>query len=106
MTTTTPSSKLRSAIETARSRAMETLAALEQAKAESEQRLRETGQADHLKRVTGKSSIENAITATQRMIGLLDRQAVEPARVATSAPVVTIDPRAAMSQSGRLARIS
>lgn len=106
MTTTTPSSKLRSAIEAARSKAAETLAALERAKAESEQRLSETGQADHLKRVTGTSSIENAIASTQRMIGLLDRQAAEPSQVAASAPVVTIDPRAAISQSGRMARIS
>ncbi len=106
MTTTAPSSTLRSAIEAARARALETLAALEKAKAESEQRLREAGQADHLKRVTGRSSIENAIAATQRMIGVLDRQAAEQPRVAASAPVVTIDPRAAMSQSGRLARLS
>ncbi len=106
MTTTTHSSKLRTAIEAARSSAAETLKALEQAKAESEQRLSETGQADHLKRVTGKSSIENAIAATQRMIGVLDRQAAEQPRVAASAPVITIDPRAAMSQSGRLVRLS
>ena len=43
------------------------------AKAESEKRLGELRQVDPLKRVTGRSSMDNAIVSTQRMIETLNR---------------------------------
>ncbi len=50
-----------------------TLAALLDAKRQSEQRLGELKRSDSWQSVTGKSSLDNAITKTQRMIETLDR---------------------------------
>lgn len=43
------------------------------AKAQSERHLADLHQADAMKRLTGRSSIENAIASAQRMIETLDR---------------------------------
>lgn len=43
------------------------------AKAESEKRLGELRQTDALKKVTGRSAMDNAIVSTQRMIETLNR---------------------------------
>lgn len=53
------------------------LRSLQDARTESERRMRELKQADMLKKVTGKSAIENAIASTQRMIDTLNRAIVQ-----------------------------
>jgi flavin-binding protein dodecin len=106
--TTTLNHSNQHAISAARARAEETLRVLKQSQTDSEQRLAEAGQPDHLKRVTGKSAFDNAIVATQRVIDTLDRQAAKAAHQHENdaLPVVTIDPRAAVSQPSRFARVS
>lgn len=102
MTAMTRGTDQHAAIDAARSRATALLRLLEQARDESEQRLAEAGQPDHLKRVTGSSSIENAITATRRMIETIDRRTAERGPT----PVVTSNTRDAVSRMPRLARVS
>ncbi len=111
MTTFVGTSEKHAAIAEARSRAEQTLQQLRSARDESERRLSESGQPDHLKRVTGKSALENAIAAAQHVIDTLDRQAsIESARsTGVAAPevrVVTIDPPPAVSRHDRFARVS
>jgi hypothetical protein len=50
------------------------------AKAESERRLGELRQADALKKVTGRSAMDNAIVSTQRMIETLNRSITQLGR--------------------------
>lgn len=83
----------REAIETARERAHATLAALEREKAESERRLASTGAIDLMARVTGRSSIDNAIAATRRMMESLDRQLSASGRSGPRRAVVTVRER-------------
>jgi hypothetical protein len=65
----------------ARQQAVELLKQLQQSLAECEAQLKAEQRVDHLKLVTGKSSLETAIAQTQRMIEALDR-ALEEARQA------------------------
>jgi hypothetical protein len=57
----------------ARDEAETLLRSLTEAKAESEKRLADFRQRDPLKAVTGRSSIDNAIASTQRMLATFDR---------------------------------
>jgi hypothetical protein len=50
------------------------LRALTEAQAQSEAFLSQSGQRDHLRVVTGRSSLDNAIASTRRMIETLTRQ--------------------------------
>ena len=50
------------------------------AKAESERRLLELRQVDALKKVTGRSAMDNAISSTQRMIETLNRSIAQLGR--------------------------
>jgi hypothetical protein len=50
------------------------LRALTEAQTQSEAFLAQSGQRDHLRVVTGKSSLDNAIASTKRMIETLNRQ--------------------------------
>jgi len=58
------------------------LAGLLEAKSASERRLAEDHRPDPLKQVTGRSSLDNAIDATRRMIEALDRNLAEVQREA------------------------
>lgn len=58
---------------TARDEARSFLRALEDAKVRSEKHLAEIGQPDHLKAVTGRSAMDNAIASTRRLIETYDR---------------------------------
>ncbi|MFG0260413.1 MAG: hypothetical protein ACF8LK_08690 [Phycisphaerales bacterium JB041] len=111
MTTFACTTENHAAIAEARSRAERTLAQLRTARDESERRLSESGQPDHLKRVTGKSALENAIAAAQHVIDALDRQAAiessRPSRAESpEVRVVTIDGSSAVSRQNRFARVS
>ncbi|MEA5557650.1 hypothetical protein VB690_14605 [Nodularia spumigena CH309] len=57
----------------ARDEAKAFLKALEEAKSQSERHLVEIGQPDHLKLVTGRSAMDNAILSTKRLIETYDR---------------------------------
>jgi len=57
----------------ARQQAEALLKGLVEAKSLSERRLAELRLTDHLKHVTGRSSLDNAIASTRRMIDTLDR---------------------------------
>ncbi|MBX3364927.1 MAG: hypothetical protein KF866_09195 [Phycisphaeraceae bacterium] len=57
----------------ARDKAEALLRGLLDAKARSEKHLAESGQTDPLKKVTGRSAMDNAIASTQRMIDSLNR---------------------------------
>ena len=59
----------------ARERALQLLESLKEAKARSEENLAELGHTDAIKRVTGRSAMENAIASAQRMVDALDRAA-------------------------------
>lgn len=50
------------------------LRALIEAQAQSEAFLSQSGQRDHLRVVTGKSSLDNAVASTKRMVETLTRQ--------------------------------
>lgn len=65
----------------ARQEAEALLRALVQIRGETERRLRETGQVDAMRSVTGRSSIDNAIASTERMIQTFDRLIDEAQRV-------------------------
>ncbi|MFG0242128.1 MAG: hypothetical protein ACF8R9_04995 [Phycisphaerales bacterium JB054] len=111
MTTFACTSEKHAAIAEARSRAEQTLQQLRAARDESERRLSESGQPDHLKRVTGRSALENAIAAAQHVIDTLDRQAsIESASSSRGerpeVRVVTMDPPAPVSRQSRFARVS
>ena len=62
---------------TARDEAKTFLRALEEAKTCSERHLAEIGQPDHLKVVTGRSAMDNAIASTRRLIETYDRVLAE-----------------------------
>ncbi len=57
----------------ARAKAQRLLDGLIAAKSASERRLADLRQTDLLSRVTGRSSIDNAIESTRRMIEMIDR---------------------------------
>ena len=57
----------------ARERAVELLKTLREARENSERRMAEQNQSDALKKVTGRSAMDNAIESTQRMIDSLER---------------------------------
>ena len=80
MTTLTAEGNIVDRTRLARRRAEALLESLLEAKAASESRLAESRRADHLKQVTGKSSLENAIESTRRMIAMLDRSLAEAQR--------------------------
>lgn len=65
--------------ESARQRAVELLKQLQAAHIECEAQLKAEQRPDNLKNITGKSSLEEAIQNTQRMIELIDR-AMQEAR--------------------------
>jgi len=54
---------------------LQLLESLKEAKARSEENLAELGHTDAIKRVTGRSAMENAIASAQRMVDALDRAA-------------------------------
>ncbi len=58
---------------TARDEAQSFLRVLEVAKVRSEKHLAELGQPDHLKAVTGRSAMDNAIASTRRLIETYER---------------------------------
>lgn len=62
-----------------RERAVQLLRTLERAHAECERHVDRVLHPDSMKRVTGRSAMENAIASTRRMIESLDR-AIESAR--------------------------
>jgi hypothetical protein len=68
---------------TTRARAVELLQALERANAECERHVDRVLHPDSLKRVTGRSAMDNAIASTRRMIESLDR-AIDEARRETA----------------------
>lgn len=57
----------------AREKAELLLRGLQEARTRSERHLAELGQRDPYKRVTGRSSLENAISSTQRLVDMLGR---------------------------------
>jgi len=69
----------------ARKRAEEVLRSLLNAKEQTERELSEQRRSDAMRLVTGRTSIDNAIDETRRLIGLLDRAGVE-----SFDPVVTV----------------
>jgi len=77
--------------EAAREKAEALLRGLQEARARSERHLREIGQTDALKAVTGQSSIENAIASTQRMIDTLNRSLVQLRQGLTDEDLALID---------------
>ncbi len=70
---TTQQERILSETVVARDKAKALLEGLKQAKAASERELEAQHRLDHLKKVTGKSAIDNAIDSTSRMIETLDR---------------------------------
>lgn len=77
----------------ARQRAVELLKSLEQAAADCEAQLKAEDRIDRIKVVTGRSSLEEAITSTQRMIDMLDRAMSESQQAgAAAAPAPTPTP--------------
>lgn len=63
--------------ESARTDADALLRSLLEAKAQSEKHLADLKQADAMKTATGRSSIDNAIASTRRMLDTLDRNIAE-----------------------------
>lgn len=80
MTTISRTESLVDKTREARANAEALLAGLLEAKSASEQRLAEIRRPDPLKQVTGRSSLDNAIDATRRMIETLDRNLAEVQR--------------------------
>lgn len=74
----------------ARQQAERLLEGLMEAKANSERRLAELRQTDHLKHVTGRSSLENAIASTRRMIDTIDRTLGQFRREPAACEVVVV----------------
>lgn len=73
----TEGERLRHETAAAREQAEALLRSLHEAKAKSEKNLAELGQADAFKRVTGRSSYDNAIHSAQRMVEALARASTE-----------------------------
>lgn len=73
MPTITPRQSILLETSAARDQAEVLLKGLLAAKSHSERRLTELRQSDPMKSVTGRSSIDNAISSTRRMIEALDR---------------------------------
>lgn len=71
--TMTQRSKMMVETEAQRDRALKLLDALRQAKSRSEENLARLNQTDLLKKVTGASSMDNAIVSTQRLIDSFNR---------------------------------
>lgn len=71
--TMTQRSKMMVETQAQRDRALQLLEALRQAKNRSEQNLSKLNQTDFLKKVTGASSMDNAIASTQRLIDAFNR---------------------------------
>jgi len=69
----TQKSKMLVETQTQRDRALQLLEALRAAKLRSEQNLAKLNQTDFLKKVTGSSSMDNAIASTQRLIDAFNR---------------------------------
>ncbi len=65
--------KLLKETQDARENAQALLQWLLEAKSQSDANLAQSGQQDHVRSLTGKSSIENAIVSTRRMIDTLTR---------------------------------
>lgn len=90
---------------TARDEAKSFLRALEDAKTRSEKHLAELGQPDHLKAVTGRSAMDNAIASTRRLIETYDRVLAElkatlcdeDVVLLTDTPLSRITPRTALA---------
>lgn len=76
----------------ARERAEALLRSLFEAKAKSEKHLAEIGQADAFKRVTGRSSYDNAIQSAQRMIDSLSRASGDIEREASELSLHVVRP--------------
>ncbi len=70
---TTQKTKMIVETRTQRDRALQLLEALRRAKARSEDNLVRLNQTDFLKKVTGASSMDNAIASTQRLIDAFNR---------------------------------
>jgi hypothetical protein len=73
MVTVQPERSLLTKTKAARQQAEALLKGLVEAKSLSERRLADLRLTDHLKHVTGRSSLDNAIASTRRMIDTLDR---------------------------------
>ncbi len=73
MTNTAQHERILSETVVARDKAKALLEGLKQAKLATERELADQQRQDLLKRVTGKSAIDNAIESTHRMIETLDR---------------------------------
>lgn len=71
--TMTQRSKMMVETQAQRDRALQLLEALRQAKTRSETNLVKINQTDFLKKVTGASSMDNAIASTQRLIDAFNR---------------------------------
>lgn len=71
--TMTQRSKMMVETQAQRDRALQLLEALRQAKNRSELNLSKINQTDFLKKVTGASSMDNAIASTQRLIDAFNR---------------------------------
>ncbi|GAB4385262.1 MAG: hypothetical protein Kow0022_10450 [Phycisphaerales bacterium] len=69
----TQRSKMMVETQAQRDRAVQLLEALRQAKMRSENNLSKLNQTDILKKVTGSSSMDNAIASTQRLIDAFNR---------------------------------
>jgi hypothetical protein len=70
---TTQKTKMIVETRTQRDRALQLLEALRRAKERSEENLTRLNQTDFLKKVTGASSMDNAIASTQRLIDAFNR---------------------------------
>jgi len=73
------------------------LRSLVDAKAESERRLSELNQRDQMKTATGRSSMDNAIASTRRMVATLNRLIEEAERDFTEEDLALLEPREASS---------
>ncbi len=67
------------------------LQSLLRARDESERRMRELKQNDAMKQVTGRSSLDNAIDSTQRMIDTLSRNIEEAKRTLSDEDLAVLD---------------
>lgn len=72
MTRSIPTDILKESLD-ARRRAEDLLSGLLNAKSQTEQYLTDAGREDPVKKLTGRSAIDNAIASTRRMIETLDR---------------------------------
>lgn len=84
--------RMRRETDAAREQAEALLRSLYEAKAKSEKHLAEIGQPDTYKRVTGRSSYDNAIQSAQRMIDSLSRASGEIEREASELSLHVVRP--------------